>query len=68
MNTHGDTDVGWCKSSYSGTGNGDCVEVGFVVANVVLRDTKARAAGQLTADTKAWAALARNFAAHAPVD
>lgn len=65
MNMHGDIDVGWRKSSYSGTGNGNCVEVGFAAANVVLRDTKARAAGQLTADTRAWAALARNFAAHA---
>lgn len=68
MNTHGDTDVGWRKSSYSGTGNGNCVEVGLVAANVVLRDTKARTAGQLTPDTRAWAALARNFAPHAPAD
>jgi Domain of unknown function (DUF397) len=28
------------KSSYSGSGNSNCVEVGFVISEVLLRDSK----------------------------
>ncbi len=29
----------WRKSSYSGTGGGQCVEVGHVLCTVLIRDT-----------------------------
>lgn len=50
---------GWGKSSYSGTENA-CVEIcpGRMVG---VRDTKNRAAGQLTVSAATW----RAFVAHA---
>ena len=33
---------GWRKSSYSGNGGGDCVEVGRIHDRIVVRDTKDR--------------------------
>lgn len=47
----------WRKSSYSGTGNGDCVEVALDTRNVAIRDSKAPATGHLTPGAPAWSAL-----------
>ncbi|MGO9780717.1 MAG: DUF397 domain-containing protein [Streptosporangiaceae bacterium] len=49
-------DQRWRKSSYSGNGGGDCVEVGRTCRAVLVRDTK-EAAGKgpvLRFDTAAW--------------
>jgi hypothetical protein len=51
----------WRKSSYSGNGGADCVEVGTTTADsrVLVRDTKARTGAVLTFGPPAW----RQFAA-----
>jgi len=36
---------GWRKSSYSGNGGSDCVEVGHAACAVLVRDTKDNGAG-----------------------
>jgi len=48
---------GWRKSSYSGNGGSDCVEVGGVVTGVLVRDTTSRAGATLTIPAVAWRAL-----------
>jgi hypothetical protein len=54
------TDVRWHKASYSGN-NGGCVEVGVKATPdgdmFLVRDTKDRAAGYLTFNTKEWDAF-----------
>jgi hypothetical protein len=37
--------VGWRKSSYSGNGGGNCVEVGAAPRSIAVRDTKQDGAG-----------------------
>ena len=49
----------WRKSSYSGSNNGNCVEVGGSGPVVVVRDTTDRAGAALTFGVDAW----RRFAA-----
>ena len=49
------TDKNWRISSYSGS-NSQCVEVALG-ATVGVRDTKARADGQLAVPPAAWTAL-----------
>jgi hypothetical protein len=51
----------WRKSSYSGNGGGNCVEVGAATIGprVLVRDTKDRAGGVLTFSPAVW----REFAA-----
>ena len=51
----------WRKSSYSGNGGADCVEVGAATgrARVLVRDTNDRAGAVLTFRPAAW----REFAA-----
>ncbi len=44
----------WRKSSYSGGGGGDCVEVGGDSGAVLVRDTKNRDGGALTVSAVAW--------------
>ncbi|QWF77735.1 DUF397 domain-containing protein [Amycolatopsis sp. CA-230715] len=48
----------WRKSSYSGN-QGDCVEVAIGADEVGVRDTKNRAAGNLTVAPAAWSAFVR---------
>jgi Domain of unknown function (DUF397) len=48
----------WRKSSYSGNGGGDCVEVARNLAGVVLvRDSKDQAGPALAFTYEAWSAL-----------
>lgn len=37
--------LGWRKSSYSGNGGGNCVEVGAAPQSIAVRDTKQDGAG-----------------------
>ena len=48
-------DPRWRKSSYSGNGGGDCVEVGEHAASVLVRDTKQDGTGPVLRFTPgAW--------------
>ena len=54
------TNLGWRKSSYSGNGGANCVEIGNGSQSVLVRDTKQAATGPvLTFSPDAW----RRFAA-----
>ncbi|MFE9940146.1 DUF397 domain-containing protein [Streptomyces hirsutus] len=54
--------LSWFKSSYSGSGGGDCVEVAVAHASVRVRDSKAPADGPtLRIGREEWAA----FVSHA---
>jgi hypothetical protein len=51
----------WRKSSYSGNGGGNCVEVGTAAHTIAVRDTKQDGAGPvLRFSPAAW----RRFAGH----
>jgi hypothetical protein len=52
-------DLRWRKSSYSGNGGGNCVEVADQAARVLVRDTKDRTGPVLRFAPAAW----RRFAA-----
>jgi hypothetical protein len=52
----------WRKSSYSGGQNNNCVEVATAAQEVGIRDSKDRAAGQLTMKTSMFAALVERLA------
>ncbi|MET8806399.1 DUF397 domain-containing protein [Streptomyces sp. NPDC004546] len=41
--SHSDAQLRWRKSSYSGSGGGDCVEVAIAPSAVHVRDSKAQA-------------------------
>jgi hypothetical protein len=53
--------VVWKKSSYSA--NGDCVEVGFAGAYVLVRDTKNRQGGVLRFTSEEWVAFLKEVRA-----
>jgi hypothetical protein len=53
----GIADESWRKSSYSGNGGGNCVEVA-ALGRVLVRDTKARAGAVLEFTADAWRAFA----------
>ena len=44
----------WRKSSRSGNGGGDCVEVGSAAGSVAVRDTKDRNGATLSVTAEAW--------------
>ncbi|MFB7274067.1 DUF397 domain-containing protein [Streptomyces sp. NPDC056244] len=46
--------VGWRKSSYSGGGNGECLEVADGYASVPVRDSKNPAGPALLFQTNDW--------------
>ena len=48
------TDLNWRKSSYSGNGGGECVEVGASPGAVVVRDTTDRTGPVLRFTPAAW--------------
>jgi hypothetical protein len=48
------TDLNWRKSSYSGNGGGECVEVGASPGAVVVRDTTDRTGPVLLFTPAAW--------------
>lgn len=47
----------WRKSSYSGTGNGDCVEVARAQGRAAVRDSKDDAGVPLSFTSPAWRAF-----------
>lgn len=47
----------WRKSSYSGVGNGNCVEVAHDGAGVAMRDSKEPVGSEMAVSTSAWHAL-----------
>ncbi|MFE9306688.1 DUF397 domain-containing protein [Streptomyces sp. NPDC088353] len=47
----------WRKSSYSGSGGGNCVEVAETVGEVVVRDSKNTGGGTVHVSREAWAAF-----------
>ena len=50
----GPADMSWRKSSYSGNGGGDCVEVADRADRVLVRDTKDRTGSVLRFSPAAW--------------
>jgi hypothetical protein len=50
------TEVKWCKSSYSGNAN-DCVELNLASESISVRDTKDREGGTLTFGAQQFAAF-----------
>ena len=48
------TDLNWRKSSYSGNGGGECVEIGASPGEVVVRDTTDRTGPVLRFTPAAW--------------
>ena len=48
------TDLNWRKSSYSGNGGGECVEIGASPGAVVVRDTTDRIGPVLRFTPAAW--------------
>ena len=48
------TDLTWRKSSYSGNGGGECVEIGASPGAVVVRDTTDRTGPMLWFTPPAW--------------
>jgi hypothetical protein len=47
----------WRKSSYSGNGGGNCVEVADDTGRVLVRDTKNRDGAVLSVSADAWRAF-----------
>ena len=45
---------GWRKATYSGTGGGDCAEVGQLTEGVAVRDTKNRDGVTLDFSSLTW--------------
>jgi hypothetical protein len=52
------TDLNWRKSSYSGNGGGECVEIGASPGAVVVRDTTDRSGPVLRFSPAAWSRFA----------
>lgn len=48
------TDLNWRKSSYSGNGGGECLEIGATPGAVVVRDTTDRTGPVLRFTQGAW--------------
>ncbi len=53
----GTSDLMWFKSSYSGTGGGECVEVAAADNTVHVRDSKHEQGPVLSVATGEWAAF-----------
>lgn len=54
---HGEAELSWRKSSYSGSGGGDCIEVATTPGTVHVRDSKAQADAVLAFPQEQWAAF-----------
>ncbi|MEU9057498.1 DUF397 domain-containing protein [Streptomyces sp. NPDC048430] len=52
------SELAWFKSSYSGTGGDNCVEIAFGPGVVLVRDSKATQGHVLTVSPSAWSAFA----------
>jgi hypothetical protein len=55
----------WVKSSYSGTGGGDCVEVAGATKAMHVRDSKQPTLATLTFPAAHWSALTDSVRRHA---
>ncbi|MFJ6512672.1 DUF397 domain-containing protein [Streptomyces sp. NPDC091406] len=51
----GTSDLKWTKSSYSGSGGGECVEVASAVSAVYVRDSKRERGPVLSVRADEWA-------------
>ncbi|MFJ1601310.1 DUF397 domain-containing protein [Streptomyces sp. NPDC088261] len=51
------TELDWFKSSYSGSGGDNCVEVAARADAVLVRDSKDTGLGRLVLSPTAWAAF-----------
>ncbi|WP_445523943.1 DUF397 domain-containing protein [Streptomyces cyslabdanicus] len=47
----------WRKSSYSGSGGGNCVEVAEVAGEILVRDSKNTAGARVHVSREVWAAF-----------
>ncbi|MEU6226331.1 DUF397 domain-containing protein [Streptomyces sp. NPDC047042] len=54
------TELAWFKSSYSGGGGGNCVEVAVRPATVLVRDSKDTQRRALAVSLDAWSAFTAN--------
>ena len=52
--------VKWRKSTFSGEGNGDCVEVALSDLEAAVRDSKNTAGPQLAFPSTAWQSFVRH--------
>ena len=72
MNVEQATDAGssresaWVKSSYSGSGGGDCVEVAVAPERVHVRDSKDPSGPVLTVSPEAWTSFVAFASAQEP--
>lgn len=57
------TELTWFKSSYSGGGGDNCVEVAAQSHAVLVRDSKDPHVGRLTLTPTAWAAFTAHLSA-----
>ncbi|MFE4613878.1 DUF397 domain-containing protein [Streptomyces niveus] len=57
------TELEWFKSSYSGDGGDNCVEVAAQPHAVLVRDSKDPHVGRLTLTPTAWAAFTAHLSA-----
>ena len=55
--------MNWRKSSYSGQGSGNCVEVADADGRAIVRDTKNRSGAVLRVPADAWRRFAREVKA-----
>ncbi|WP_424922316.1 DUF397 domain-containing protein [Streptomyces sp. wa53] len=60
------TELAWFKSSYSGGGGGNCVEVAFGPETVLVRDSKDTQRNALTVSSCAWSAFTELVLASCP--
>lgn len=60
--------IEWRKSSYSGGGNTNCVEVARFSRAVGVRDSKNREARHLTVPRTAWASFVRQLGVSAQAE
>ncbi|CAL9407067.1 DUF397 domain-containing protein [Streptomyces sp. enrichment culture] len=61
MNT---TELTWFKSSYSSSGDGDCVEVATCTGTIHVRDSKVRQGAQLSLSPAAWTRFLSSTCVH----
>ncbi|GAA3157636.1 hypothetical protein GCM10010521_52070 [Streptomyces rameus] len=50
-------ELSWFKSSYSSSGDGDCIEVAQTPATIHVRDSKAKQGPQLALSPATWSAF-----------
>ncbi|WBB60037.1 DUF397 domain-containing protein [Streptomyces sp. WMMC500] len=64
--TVGSHELAWVKSSYSGSGGGNCVEVAAAAEGVHVRDSKDPSGPVLTVSPEAWTSFLAFAAAQDP--